>query len=241
VRGVKKAVDDIEAVLDTFKPPAISINDDSIGLNKKRAVEFCQEIMRRNLEFEWSAKTRVDCISEDVLQLMKKAGCTAISYGVESGSPEILKNINKKITVGQIIEAFELTRRAGIRTEATLMIGNPGETARTVRETEDLLAVVRPDHIWVSFTAVYPGTALYELAKQEGFISDDYWLSDLVAPVYTRALPIRRIFYYKWRMNFNQLRRRKELREFIKSLILEFHPNRVYNYVKLVKRFFVRP
>jgi radical SAM superfamily enzyme YgiQ (UPF0313 family) len=240
VRGAKRAVDDIEVILEKSVRRDITINDDSFGLDEERAIEFCREIIRRSLDFSWTAKTRVDCISGETLRWMKKAGCKAVSYGVESGSPEILKNINKGITIDQITRAFELTRGAGINTEATIMIGNPGETGRTVAETERLLRVIMPDHMWVSFTAVYPGTGLYELAKREGLLSDDYWLSDLVAPVYTKSMSFRRMFFHKWKMNLNQLRRRKRPWEFTKSLVLEFHPVRVYNYLKLVARRFRR-
>ena len=240
VRGVKKAVNDIEAILERSERPTLTINDDSFGLEEERAIEFCHEILDRGLTFAWSAKTRVDCISQRMLQWMKRAGCDGISYGVESGSPTILKNINKRISIDQIMRAFELTHRVGIRSEATVMIGNPGETRQTVKETERLLSILKPDHMWVSFTAVYPGTALYELAKGEGLMSDDYWLSHLVAPVYTKSMPFRSMVYYKWKMNLNQLRRQKKVWEFTSSVALEFHPNRIYNCAKLLKERYLR-
>ena len=239
-RGVKRAVDDIEAILEKSFRSEITINDDSFGLDEERAIEFCQEILSRELKLNWTAKTRVDCISEETLHWMKKSGCNGISYGVESGSQEILKNINKRITVDQIVRTFKLTHQVGIRCEATIMVGNPGETAQTIKETERLLSIIEPDHIWVCFTAVYPGTGLYELAKSEGFINDEYWLSDLVAPIYTRSIPFKKMVYYKWRINLSQLWRRKQLWEFFGPFIAEFHPNRISHCVKLVRKRYLR-
>jgi radical SAM superfamily enzyme YgiQ (UPF0313 family) len=81
---------------------------------------------------------------------------------VESGSPQILKNLNKRITVDEIVNAFDVTRRAGLRRAACFMLGAPGETAETVQESIDLARRIRPDRISLNVVTPYPGTLFYE-------------------------------------------------------------------------------
>jgi anaerobic magnesium-protoporphyrin IX monomethyl ester cyclase len=151
-----------------------------------------------------------------------------ICYGIESGSPRILKTINKRITVDQVKHAFQLTHKAGIACQATVMVGNPGDGPDTIRETEALLDIIRPDHLWVSYATLYPGTGLYDLAKQEGLIDDTYWLSDRVAPVYLGSMSLASMFYHKWRINYRQARRQGDLLRFARSFIAEVKPERVW-------------
>src|SRR4030067_3072790 len=73
----------------------------------------------------------------------------------------------------------------GMKTKMLLMVGNPGEDDHTVRDTTRMIETVRPDFVSVSEAMVFPGTELYELAKQKGLVTDDYWLTDRPAPYFT--------------------------------------------------------
>ena len=94
---MKRVVDEIEYVLGKSADNVIFIGDDMIGVTEADAVSFCEEILSRDLDISWYANARVDSVSQRILQLMKQAGCMMVCYGVESGSPKILKMINKRI------------------------------------------------------------------------------------------------------------------------------------------------
>ena len=231
--GVKKVVDLIEHLLGNFKTDFIVLNDDTLALKKERVVGVCQEILARNLKVQWYARTRVDLITREGLEWMKKAGCTIVSYGVESGSPTILKNINKKTNLKKIVETFRLTREVGIDSNATVMVGNPGETHATVMETEKLLDEIKPVTLSVGMPILYPGTELYELGKREKLIDDEYWKTDLLAPIYVGAKSIPRMLLYKWRMDFKQSLRQNEMGNFFKTLKQDVNPIRVMEGLKI--------
>src|SRR6185369_7095546 len=97
-------------------------------------------------------------LSDALLREMRLAGCQRLSLGVESGSPEILANIDKKITVDKIIESTDLAKKYGIKVRYYMMLGNRGETAKTFRETLAFLERARPHEYVFSCLSIYPGT-----------------------------------------------------------------------------------
>jgi len=232
--GVERTVDLIDHLLRTFKTDFVILNDDTFTVNEERVVGICQEILDRGLKFDWYARTRVDLIKRESLEWMKKAGCKIVSYGVESGSPTILKNINKKTKLDQIVKTFEMTKEVGLGTDATIMIGNPGETGPTIEETEMLLEQIRPVSINVGLPILWPGTGLYELAKEQNLIDDEYWLTDLLAPIYTGAMPLPRMWIYKWRMLYRHAVRQKKVVDYINLLRKELSPFRMIALMKIL-------
>jgi radical SAM superfamily enzyme YgiQ (UPF0313 family) len=100
-----------------------------------------------NHGIKWTCKTRVDLVSQDLLDAMAGAGCYMISYGVEAGSQQILKNLQKEITVGDTEKAFLQTKNAGIRSLAYVLLGSPGEGEDTVKETVNLVRRIKPDFV----------------------------------------------------------------------------------------------
>jgi radical SAM superfamily enzyme YgiQ (UPF0313 family) len=98
----------------------------------------------------------------DTARMMKEAGCSMVYMGVESGSPEILRNLNKRIKIEEVINAFDVTRQAGLRRCACFMIGAPGETAETVQDSIDLARLIRPDRVSLNIVTPYPGTLFFE-------------------------------------------------------------------------------
>jgi len=101
---------------------------------------------------------------------MKQAGCYVINLGVESGHPQILKNIKKGVTLDQLEHAHKLTRKHDIRTYSTFLVGSPGETEETFRATINFAKKIRPSLANFFVAVAYPGTAMYEQAVNEGLI-----------------------------------------------------------------------
>jgi len=184
-RSAKNVVDEIEWLYKNHNIEFFTFYDDIFTNDPKRVIKICKEIIKRKLKIRWYVETRVDRVSKEVFEWMKKAGCIMVQFGVESGSEKILRNVNKKITRKYIINAFKLAKEVGLKTEMFLMVGNPGETKETIDETKGLIDMLKPDVLVAYLTRVLPSTRLYEMAKQKKLIDDDFWLTENVAPEYT--------------------------------------------------------
>lgn len=184
-RSAKNVVDEIEWLVKEKGVKDLYFSDDIFTTNKQRVIDICRMLIDRKILLKWSAETRVDSVSREMLEWMKKAGCYKIDLGVESGSPTILKNIKKNITIEQIKQAFKWCREIGLKTLSYIMVGNWGETWDTIRETEKLLDEIKPDVLGIAIATIYPNNELYEIAKEKGVIDDDFWLSDKIILKYT--------------------------------------------------------
>jgi radical SAM superfamily enzyme YgiQ (UPF0313 family) len=185
-RSAGSVLDEIEWLYKDFRVGYFLFFDDNFTVNKERAIEICKGIIERNLYIKWVAESHVSHISKELLKWMKKSGCYRIDFGVESGSPRILKNIKKGQNVERIEEAFRLAHEAGIKPRAYLMVGNPGEDETTIRETAELMKKIKPyDTLSAQILWVLPDTENYEMAKSKGIITDDYWLANNSMMYYT--------------------------------------------------------
>ncbi|RLB75183.1 MAG: B12-binding domain-containing radical SAM protein [Deltaproteobacteria bacterium] len=152
-------------------------SDDTFSVNKKRVIEICKKILKKNLKISWNAISRVNYMSEEVLSWMRKAGCIQISYGIESGSEKIRAYLNKKITTDEIERTFYMTLKYGILPRAYFIYGSPGETRKTIQESIDLIKKIKPLVIYSSVLSLFPGTALYAQYKKKSNLSEDIWLN----------------------------------------------------------------
>jgi radical SAM superfamily enzyme YgiQ (UPF0313 family) len=147
-------------------------------------MEICNEILKRKLDTAWIAQARVNTVDKEMLQLMKKAGCEAVHYGYESGSQEILNNIKKGITIQQSIDATKITKEVGIKIHGYFMIGNPGETEETIKQTIELAKKLDPDSAQFTIATPFPGTELHQIFLSQGNnfkeFKDYRWYNDVV-------------------------------------------------------------
>jgi len=151
-------VDEIEAVL-AMGFERINIADDLFTANKKRVKVLCEEILNRNIQFGWSAFARVDTVDEETLSIMKKAGCDAVSFGIESGNPEMLKRVKKRITLDQARQAVAACKKVGMIAHASFMVGLPGEDHQTMQDSFDFAKELDIEHGY-HFLAPFPGTTV---------------------------------------------------------------------------------
>jgi radical SAM superfamily enzyme YgiQ (UPF0313 family) len=168
------------------------VSDDTFMVSPKRAIAICREIIRRKLPISWAAISRVDLVQEEVLAWMRRAGCTQISYGVESGSAAIRRALNKPLETEQIKRAFDLTVRHGLFSRAYFIYGCPGESDRTIAQTLALIADIKPLSVIFYVLDVFPGTALYADFCRRFGLTDDIWLKrieDILYCEYDPALP----------------------------------------------------
>jgi anaerobic magnesium-protoporphyrin IX monomethyl ester cyclase len=159
-RDPKLVADEIEFIL-SMGFTRINIADDLFTANKHRVRAFCEEILNRGIVFDWSAFARVDTVNEETLRFMRKAGCDAVSFGIESGNAEMLKRIRKGITLDQARHAVTLCKKVGMMAHASFMVGLPGESAQTMNDTLTFAKELNIEHGY-HMLAPFPGTTLRE-------------------------------------------------------------------------------
>jgi len=165
-------------------------SDDTFTLKKNRVVEICKKIIEKGLKITWVAISRVDVVNTEILYWMRKAGCTQISYGVESGSESIRNRIlNKNVKTEQIKKAFDLTTRYGILARAYFIYGSPGETWDTIGETIALIREIKPLSIIFYILDLFPGTALYADFLRKTGATDNIWLKQIEDILYFETDP----------------------------------------------------
>lgn len=165
-------------------------SDDTFTIKKDRVIEICKKIIEKGLQITWVAISRVNHINEESLYWMRKAGCTQISYGVESGSEKIRNQIlNKKLKTDQIKKAFDLTTRYGILARAYFIYGSPGESWDTIEDTLELIREIKPLSTIFYILDIFPGTALYSDFLQKIGASDDIWLKQIEDILYFETDP----------------------------------------------------
>ena len=158
-----RVIEEVAYYKERFGVKEIAFYDDVFTLNKKRAYAIAEGIMKRGLKIGWTCETRVNLVDKELLRHMKQAGCYAIAYGIESASPEILNTLNKDITLEQVEEALRLSQEVGLQTIGYFMIGSPGESPETIRQTIQFAKKLKLDFAQFAVTIPFPGTKLYNL------------------------------------------------------------------------------
>ncbi len=179
--GRKVRYFNVERVVDEFQMLSklgfnqINIVDDLFTSNKSRCIAICEEIKRRNIHHPWTAFARVDTVSRELLLAMKEAGCTMLCFGVESGNQEILNTVRKKTTLEKCREAIALCNEAGIAPMASYILGLPGESAETIKQTMEFAKSLTPNYGY-HILAPFPGTEVREQKEAYGItiLTDDW-------------------------------------------------------------------
>jgi anaerobic magnesium-protoporphyrin IX monomethyl ester cyclase len=176
-RSAQNVVDEIEEAVRTYGHDEIYFDDDTFSIDRQRVLDITRIIRERDLhkEVEWIAQCRVDTVDREMLEAMKAANCGYILFGVESGSPEMLKRMRKGITLDKARSAFALTKEVGIKTQAFFLFGVPGETQETVRETIEFAKELNASSTQFAVAIPHPGTALYEECKANGWLTSEDW------------------------------------------------------------------
>lgn len=173
-RTAENVVDEMQLCSD-IGIKEIMMYDDTFTVNKKRVLDICQLIIDRDLKVGWDIRSRIDTIDEEIIEKLREAGCERIHYGVEAGTDEILKVLNKQVDLKRAKHIFKATRAAGIDTLGFFMIGNPAETREQILKTINYAKSINPNFVQFSLTTPYPGTELYKLGLEKGLYKEDYW------------------------------------------------------------------
>jgi len=163
--SIERVMAELDCIVNELGIGHVIFMDETLTLNKRRLLDICGEIKRRGLSFTWEGWTHVATINEEVLRAMKQAGLIRLSFGIESGDPEILKRIKKGITLDQVREAYRLAGELEIETRGSAMLGHPYETRETAWRTIKFIRSLRGcQQMHLNIACPYPGTELYEQA-----------------------------------------------------------------------------
>jgi len=195
MRSAENVVEELKELKENFGTNSILFLDDCFTLVPGRVNKICKLMIREGLDLNWWIDTRCDNVNEEMLGLMKRAGLKFVVYGVESGSPRILRRIRKDISIEQIKKAFRMTQRIGIETKANFILGHLGETERDMMKSINLAKEIKAMRTSFYKMIPLPGSFLYAKVLKKGLIDgrkfeDFAWYRDPpnISKVSTRDL-----------------------------------------------------
>jgi len=178
-RSPKNVVDEIEYDIKlcprVLKGGEFFFEDDTFTTDKNRAMQICEEIMRRGLKITFSVNARADNADSEFFRIMKRSGCRELLVGFESGAQEILDRANKNITLEQSREFMHHAKSAGLKVHGCFVIGLPGETEQTAQKTVNFALSLGLATAQFSGAAPFPGTTFFHLCKKENWLKTDNW------------------------------------------------------------------
>jgi radical SAM superfamily enzyme YgiQ (UPF0313 family) len=236
-RSIENVLTEIELLYCQFGIRSFLFFDDNLIIDRNRCIALCQALCEKGMDIIWAAEGSVK-VDPEILGWMKRAGCYRIDFGVESGSATILKNIKKAFTVQDTRNAFRLCNEAGIRPNAYLIFGAPGETIQTINETISLMREIQPNAanrggrpgVWI-----LPNTEIYELSKRLGIISDETWLKTDKTLYFTGEHSEMELLAFPRQFNLGMARGRGWLM-YLWELLRERLPKPVERVLRVVKR-----
>jgi len=185
MRSAKNVVDEMQFVHDKYGVDQVTFYDDAFTVDRDRVIKICDELHDRKLHMIWDCGTRVDMVDRELMKTMRDAGCIAVWLGVESGSEVILGAMNKSIKLDQTRLAYKTAHDVGLMTIANVVLGFPGETEQTARETIRFVKELDPDDVGFYVATPYPGTPMYEQVVKNGWLRvTDFNKYDTATPTF---------------------------------------------------------
>ncbi len=232
-----RIIDEMQELKEQHGIKEIMFFDDEFIIDRARTIEFCNLILKKNLNIIWECRTRVDMVDPQLLKIMKQAGCYRIRFGFESGDDTILKILKKGITVTQSLECARMVKESGIEIFGYFMFGCPKETEETIQKTIDLAFAIDPDFAVFSKMILIPGSELFDWAVSEKIICADYWErfiagenTNTAPALSSEELPEKRVdeiiketnrrFYLRPKFIMQKLSRIKNISQLIKQVTM---------------------
>ena len=172
-------IEEISALKREYGLNYFSLVHDMYTIDRKKVVEFCEAVISSEERFTWGCSARTDCIDDDLLALMAKAGCTGIFFGIQTGSQRLQQVINKNLDVAEAVKRIECADRNGIRTTVALIVGSPRKRVGPAGTIDFFIDSLRFDHAepQCSLLAPLAATPVYEQHKDR--LIFDHIFSDM--------------------------------------------------------------
>ena len=178
MRKPESIVAEIEECVTRFGVNSIYFSDEFFTASKRRVLEICRLIRERKLRISWVCSARAEKLDRETLEAMRDAGCREISFGIESANSEMLKRIDKAIDLEEAVRVVRLTRKVGIATHASYVLGYIGETEDSIKDTIRFAKRLNTQIAAFLIASPLPGTRLYREAQAKGYLRPDAtWLN----------------------------------------------------------------
>ncbi len=185
MRSAENVVDEMQFIHDKYGIDQVTFYDDAFSVDRERVLKICKELHDRKLDLIWDCGTRVDMVDRELMKTMRAAGCIAVWLGVESGSETMLKAMNKSIKLDQTRRAYKIAHEEGLMTIANVVLGFPGETEKTAKETINFVKELNPDDVGFYIATPYPGTPMHDQVVKNGWLKvTDFDKYDTATPTF---------------------------------------------------------
>ena len=173
-RSIENVIEEIDHLVKMFKVREIHIADDAFNVNKRRTIDLCRAIKARDykVNFEFLNGLRADVLDEEMLDAFISVGVKNVGFGLESADKGILANVKKNIMPEVVERAVRLSKNKGLKTWVFFMIGLPGETETTIRNSIEFAKKMDPDFAKFLIFKPFPGSEIYKKIKGDGLIED---------------------------------------------------------------------
>jgi len=169
-----RIVAEVVAMQENYGTTAINFREDHFTLNRRRVMEFCRLMIELQTGVVWACESRTDCLDDELLALMKKAGCRAIWFGVESGTQRVLDMLKKGTNLEQIESTFRRVKSHGIAAGASVILGIPGQTMEENRETIRFVRRLDPEWVYFNTFLGLPGSEMYQEILDRGLVWQEW-------------------------------------------------------------------
>ncbi len=166
-RSVANVLRELEMLAEKYRPNVVDFVDGTFTYDRKYLTEFCNAVIDRNLDIHWRCTARYDNLDAGLIDLMKRAKCAGMYFGLESGSDRVLESVHKNITVREIVEVSNLVYNSGMVSATSVLLGLPDETREDMKETLDLMRKIKTNVFDVNSYVPLPGTPLYDAMPEE--------------------------------------------------------------------------
>ena len=166
-RSVDNVIEELKLLKDTYELNFVDFIDGTFTFDRNYLQAFCNAMIDHELKINWRCTARYDNLDEDLLKLMKRANCSGLYFGLESGSNRVLKAVDKKITVEEIIKVSKMVSNSRILSAHSVLLGLPGEAKEDMEKTLKLMKHIKSDIFDVNSYVPLPGTPLYDAMSEE--------------------------------------------------------------------------
>ena len=171
MRSTENVINELCHIVNVLGVSNLMFWDDTFAASKKRALAICRQIIRKGLDINYTVQLRADSVTPELASALVESGCSFAAIGVESGNDQILEQIGKRETMEQFRHAVKVMKETGLPVIASYIIGLPGDTHETIKETLDFAMELDADQSKFMILAPYPGTKVYDLAVSKGLAS----------------------------------------------------------------------
>ncbi|MFA6129453.1 MAG: radical SAM protein [Candidatus Omnitrophota bacterium] len=186
MRSAASIVSEMEEFYKTFGINRFNFVDDNFLNSENRVWDFYNALKKSKIQFKWRFQGRADRLHPDLAKALMDVGLFDVMLGIESGSPEILKEMNKNLDL-EVAKNYIQRYPSGLDTHGTFVVGMPGESEKTIKQTEEFIKESGLKYITAGILTIFPGTHIYRYAMNKGYIPNEDIYCENLGPIYVKS------------------------------------------------------